>query len=108
MSKEKSPFEGKRMSINKVGEVMGYLLKYDRTIWLSMCKGSQIILREGPTVMGPFPNWKGYQMLCQVLAFEQDRAKRKQDAIDAIKNRPLFIAPGPAVKPQVFVPGPAL
>ena len=104
MSKEKSPFKGKRMSINKLGDVMGYLLNHNRTIWLSMCKDSKVMLREGNVVMGPFPNWKGYSTLCQILAFEQSETKKKQDAVESVKNRPLFLVPGMAVKPQVFVP----
>ena len=80
MSKEKSPFEGKKMSIIKLGEVMEYLIKYDRAIWLKMCKGSKVILKEGNVVMGPFPNWKAYRMLCQILAFEQEKAQIRTDA----------------------------
>lgn len=104
MGKEKSPFDGKRMSINKLGEVMGYLIKHNRTIWLSMYKGSKVILREGSVVMGPFPNWKAYKVLCQILAFEQDSIKQKQVALAAIKGKPLFVLPTHAVKPTVFTP----
>ena len=101
---EKSPFEGKRMSINKLGEIMRYLLKYNRIIWLEMCKDSEVILREGNVVMGPFPNWKGYKTLCHILVFEQERAKQTEDAKAAIKNRPLFITPDIAAIPSVFTP----
>jgi len=91
------------MSINKLGEVMGYLLKYNRTIWLSMHKGSKVVLREDRVVMGPFPNWKGYEILCQILAWEQSEANKKQKALAAIKDKPLFLVPGVAVKPQIFI-----
>ena len=92
------------MSIKKLGKVMGYLLEYNRIIWLRMCKDSEVILQEGTVVMGPFPNWKGYKMLCQILAFEQSEAKRQQEAIAAIKGRPLFITPDIAARANLFVP----
>jgi len=101
---EKSPFEGRRMSINKIGEVMEELLVYDRNIWLKMCKGSKVILKEGNVVMGPHPNWKAYEILCHILAYEQENVKKVADAKAAIKGRPLFITPGVAVVPNVFTP----
>lgn len=104
MSTEKSPFMGKKMSINKIGSVMRYLLDYNRFFTLEMCKGSKIILRGENTVIGPYPNWKAYKILCLILVFEQDEARKRQDAKAAIKNRPLFITPGIAAEPSVFTP----
>lgn len=85
MATEKSPFEGRRMSINKLGEVMGYLLKYNRSIWLKMCKDSEVVLMEGNVVMGPHPNWKAYKILCQILTFEQVKEENRLKAEAAVK-----------------------
>lgn len=101
---ERSPFEGKRFSINKLGEVMRQLLVYDRIICLEMCKDSKVILREGDRCLEPLPNWKAYKALCHILVYEQENVKKIADAKAAIKGRPLFITPGIAVQPEVFTP----
>ena len=92
MGKEKSPFDGKKISINKIGEVMEQLAKHSRIIWLRMHKGSKVSLCEGNVVMGPFPNWKAYGVLCQILTFEQTAIKNRHDAQEAIKDKPLFLS----------------
>ena len=101
---EKSPFTGRRLSINKIGEVMEQLLEYNRFFWLKMCKGSKVILAEGTNIIGPHPNWKAYEIICLILAYEQDNAKKIADAKAAIKGRPLFITPMAAVPADVFKP----
>lgn len=99
--KEKSPYGKKKISVNKIGSVMEYLLDYNRIFWLRMCKNSEVILGETGRIIGPFPNWKIYKIICDILVFEQVESQKMEDAKAAIKDRPLFITPEPAAK---FVP----
>jgi len=96
MKLEKSPFDTKKISIIKLGEVIEYLSKYNRIIWINMCKGSKVRLLEGNVNMGPMPNWKAYKTLCHILTFEQDKAKKKQE-ID------IMLAPFVADPTKLFI-----
>jgi hypothetical protein len=91
MPQEQSPLKGKHISLKKLGEVMECLSKYNRTVWINMCKGSKVRLLEGEVYMGPFPNWKAYGILCEMLVFEQEGEYRRRRAEDRLKQ------PGPSV-----------